>query len=127
MVVRGAPAIGVTAAYGLALAKIKGENMEEAVEKIRKTRPTAYDLFKAIDFMKSNGFDIHAAERYSQEVSGRCKKIGEYGNALKRSNFTGLKIQMRLHMQLNTFLCVSHRSKGSPPVYNCKGSCVAVC
>ena len=82
MVVRGAPAIGVTAAYGLALAKIKGENMEEAVEKIRKTRPTAYDLFKAIDFMKSNGFDIHAAERYSQEVSGRCKKIGEYGNVL---------------------------------------------
>ena len=82
MVVRGAPAIGVTAAYGLALAKIKGENMEEAVEKIGKTRPTAYDLFKAIDFMKSNGFDIHAADRYSQEVSGRCKKIGEYGNAL---------------------------------------------
>ena len=56
--------------------------MEEAVEKIRKTRPTAYDLFKAIEFMKNNGFDIHAADRYSQEVSGRCKKIGEYGNGL---------------------------------------------
>ncbi|MHB1439599.1 MAG: S-methyl-5-thioribose-1-phosphate isomerase [Cuniculiplasma sp.] len=82
MVVRGAPAIGVTAAFGLALARKNGENMEEAVEKIRSTRPTAFDLFKAIEFMKQNGFELNAAERYSQEVSGRCKKIGEYGNSL---------------------------------------------
>jgi translation initiation factor eIF-2B subunit alpha/methylthioribose-1-phosphate isomerase len=82
MVVRGAPAIGVTAAFGLALAKIKDENMVDAVEKIRATRPTAYDLFKAIEYMKKNNFELNAAERYSQEVSGRCKKIGEYGNSL---------------------------------------------
>ena len=86
MVVRGAPAIGVTAALGLAMAKKNGEDMDKAVEKIKSTRPTAYDLFKAIEFMKKNNFDLNAAERYSQEVSGRCKKIGEYGNSLIRNN-----------------------------------------
>ncbi len=86
MVVRGAPAIGVTAAFGLAMAKIKGENMEKAVELIRSTRPTAFDLFKAIEYMINNNFDLKAAERYSQEVSGRCKKIGEYGDTLIGNN-----------------------------------------
>lgn len=80
MVVRGAPAIGVTAAFGLAMAKIKGEDMGPVVEKISGTRPTAFDLFKAIAFMKENNFDLGAANRYSNEISGRCKKIGEYGN-----------------------------------------------
>lgn len=80
MVVRGAPAIGVTAAFGLAMAKAKGEDMEPVVEKLSKTRPTAFDLFKAIAYMKDNNFDLSAASRYSNEISGRCKKIGEYGN-----------------------------------------------
>ncbi len=86
MVVRGAPAIGVTAAYGLAMAKKNGEDMDKAVEKIGATRPTAYDLFKAIDYMKKNNFELSAAERYSMEVSGRCKKIGEYGNEFIKNN-----------------------------------------
>lgn len=86
MVVRGAPAIGVTAAYGLALAKIIGEDMDVAVEKLSKTRPTAFDLFKAISFMKNNSFELSAADRYSKEIIGRCKKIGEYGNELIAEN-----------------------------------------
>ncbi len=86
MVVRGAPAIGVSAAFGLAMAKIKGEDMGPVVDKISKTRPTAFDLFKAIAFMKANNFDLGAARRYSNEISGRCKKIGEYGNEFIRDN-----------------------------------------
>lgn len=82
MVVRGAPAIGVTAAYGLAMSKIQGENMEEIEKLIASTRPTAFDLFKAINFMKRENFELNAAERYANEISGRCKKIGEYGNAI---------------------------------------------
>ncbi len=82
MIVRGAPAIGVTAAYGLGMAKLKGEDIDKAVEKISKTRPTAFDLFKAIAFMKANSFDMGAAMRYANEITGRCKKIGEYGNSL---------------------------------------------
>ena len=82
MIVRGAPAIGVTAAYGLAMAKLSGEDMEKAVDKISKTRPTAFDLFKAISYMKANNFDLGAALRYSKEITGRCKKIGEIGNTI---------------------------------------------
>ena len=82
MVVRGAPAIGVTAAYGLAMANLSGEDMEKAVDKISKTRPTAFDLFKAISYMKANNFDLGAALRYSKEITGRCKKIGEIGNTI---------------------------------------------
>ncbi len=82
MVVRGAPAIGVTAAFGLAMAKLNNEDMNEAVSHISKTRPTAFDLFRAIRFMEDNNFDLGAARRYANEISGRAKKIGEYGNDL---------------------------------------------
>ncbi|KAA8922860.1 S-methyl-5-thioribose-1-phosphate isomerase [Thermoplasma sp.] len=86
MVVRGAPAIGVTAAYGLAMAKKKGENMDEAVKKIGSTRPTAYDLFKAIKYMQINDFDMNSARRYAMEISGRSRKIGEIGNQIIGQN-----------------------------------------
>ncbi|MGC8505352.1 MAG: S-methyl-5-thioribose-1-phosphate isomerase [Thermoplasmata archaeon] len=82
MVVRGAPAIGVAAAYGLAMAKENGEVMEDAVNLIRDTRPTAYDLFKAIKYMTANKYAMSSARRYATELSGRCKKIGDYGNSL---------------------------------------------
>lgn len=87
MVVRGAPAIGVTAAFGLAMAKLNDEDMKKAVDEISKTRPTAFDLFKAIKFMEDNNFDLGAANRYANEISGRCKKIGEYGNDLISDGF----------------------------------------
>ena len=82
MAVRGAPAIGVTAAYGLAMAKRNNEDMNKAVELIKSSRPTAYDLFKAIDYMSKNNFSESAARRYALEITERSKKIGEYGNEL---------------------------------------------
>ena len=86
MIVRGAPAIGVAAAYGLAMAKNAGEDMQKAIDLIGNTRPTAFDLFKAISYMKANSFDSGAARRYANEITGRCKKIGEIGNALIKQN-----------------------------------------
>ncbi len=61
MVVRGAPAIGVSAAYGIALGakNFVGTNVEDLEEELdyicdvmSKTRPTAVNLFWAIDRMK---------------------------------------------------------------------------
>jgi methylthioribose-1-phosphate isomerase len=61
MVVRGAPAIGVSAAYGVALGakQFVGTNVDDLEEEIEyigdvlaKTRPTAVNLFWAIDRMK---------------------------------------------------------------------------
>ncbi len=86
MVVRGAPAIGATAAYGMALAKMKDRDMEESAHILRDTRPTAHDLFHAIDHMLkaiNDGQDpLEAAEAYAEDITERCKKIGENGNEL---------------------------------------------
>lgn len=49
MVVRGAPAIGVAAAYGLALAAQAGDDLETARAGLAASRPTAVNLFWALD------------------------------------------------------------------------------
>ena len=62
MVVRGAPAIGITAAYGVALAARNHEKngaqgwskgLERDIEMLRKARPTAVNLAWAIDRMQA--------------------------------------------------------------------------
>ncbi len=84
MMIRGAPSIGVTAAYGIAQAAVKGADMEEAAATIRSARPTAYDLFYAVDYMLTNmGNDpIKAAEKYADTVADKCRAIGEHGAKL---------------------------------------------
>lgn len=49
MVVRGAPAIGITAAYGLALTRWSGEGRAAADRALRASRPTAVNLAAALD------------------------------------------------------------------------------
>ena len=49
MAVRGAPAIGVAAAYGLALAALHNEPKEQAAADLAASRPTAVNLFWAIE------------------------------------------------------------------------------
>jgi methylthioribose-1-phosphate isomerase len=49
MVVRGAPAIGVAAAFGLALAARNGDDLGRAADELRNARPTAVNLGWAID------------------------------------------------------------------------------
>jgi len=83
MVVRGAPAIGAAAAYGMVLGK---EKLDETANKLRKTRPTAYDLFYAIDYMegeiKKGKNPIDAANNYVEDIIKRCRNIGKNGEKL---------------------------------------------
>ena len=51
LAVRGAPAIGIAAAYGVVLAGAGGENVDEAARVLRATRPTAVNLGWALDRM----------------------------------------------------------------------------
>jgi len=53
MAVRGAPAIGVAAAYGLALAAQNGADMKAAAAELAASRPTAVNLFWAIRRIES--------------------------------------------------------------------------
>jgi len=78
MVVRGAPAIGCAAAYGMALA----EDKEKAARMLKRTRPTAHDLFYAVDYMMENEGRIEAAHRYVEGIVEKCRKIGEVGEKL---------------------------------------------
>ncbi len=86
MTVRGAPSIGAAAAYGMALAAVKGEDLQGAADTLRATRPTAYDLFYAIDHMLRSlelGDDpVEAADMYADQIIERCRLIGKYGAAL---------------------------------------------
>src|SRR5207249_1290277 len=52
MVVRGAPAIGCAAAYGVALGALADAPFDEVCAALAATRPTAVNLFWAIERMK---------------------------------------------------------------------------
>ena len=83
MVVRGAPAIGAAAAYGMVLGR---KDMKATAKKLGQTRPTAHDLFYAIDHMvrEMNGDKdaLDTANKYVEDIVERCKRIGENGEKL---------------------------------------------
>ena len=85
MVVRGAPAIGAAAAYGMILA-YREKQPEHGAHMLKSTRPTAHDLFHAVDFMLEsirNGNDpVESAENYVMRTLDACENIGRYGAAL---------------------------------------------
>lgn len=97
MVVRGAPLIGVTSAYGMYLACIEAKNqpnpddyIQTVAEKLRQTRPTAVNLSWAITEMlrainQENDIEgkiktaLQRANEIKQEDIDICYKIGQYG------------------------------------------------
>lgn len=88
MVVRGAPAIGIAAAYGMAMAHLRGEDMDAARRALQESRPTAKDLFTAVDRVHSawaSGEDpVMAARAFAAEIEAACRVIGEIGSELIR-------------------------------------------
>jgi translation initiation factor eIF-2B subunit alpha/methylthioribose-1-phosphate isomerase len=87
MIVRGAPAIGAAAVYGMVLGE---KNVDKTAEILRKTRPTAYDLFYAIDYMTKKINDgenaLDAANEYVEDIIDRCHRIGISGESLIKDN-----------------------------------------
>ncbi len=97
MVVRGAPAIGAAGAFGLALAVRNGEDPRASADLLKGTRPTAFDLFSAVDFVlaavegagSSVGSSVHcgeialkAAQHLAEASVAACERIGELGATL---------------------------------------------
>ena len=86
MTTRGAPSIGATAAYAMCMAALKGCDLVKAATDIKAARPTANDLFYAVDYMTaelSAGRDpVEASDAYAQMMVDKCTKIGEYGAEL---------------------------------------------
>ena len=73
MVVRGAPAIGVAAAWGVVLAARAGDDLDQAIEGLRASRPTAVNLSWALNRMQSSDaanapIDVGQLERLAAAI-----------------------------------------------------------
>ncbi|MCH7761130.1 S-methyl-5-thioribose-1-phosphate isomerase [candidate division TA06 bacterium] len=90
--IRGAPLLGVAGAFGVVLAASNHHSIEEAIRLLTSTRPTAVNLFKALERMRrvSNLSsrsklktrlleEALAIEREDEEL---CRRIGENGQVL---------------------------------------------
>lgn len=103
MTVRGAGSIGAAAAFGAAqvVRSASGKNFRSAWKKgfdvIRRTRPTARDLFSAVEIIEATAAScedpheaakqaLDAAEAVSQEYIAAGEKIGALGNRLIPNN-----------------------------------------
>jgi methylthioribose-1-phosphate isomerase len=95
MVIRGAPAIGVAAAMGVALGVMEGADFDTVCNTLARTRPTAVNLFWAIDRMRRlhsslNGqpreqvaaIMVEEAKQIRLEDIAICKAIGSNGASL---------------------------------------------
>ena len=81
MVVRGAPAIGIAAAYGYALAAAQGEDLAAADGVLRASRPTAVNLAWALDEMRDDPSYDRARAIHHDEVE-RCRRMAEHAAEL---------------------------------------------
>ena len=81
MVVRGAPAIGVAAGFGAVLA-LREPDPEAGLKAIRGSRPTARDLFWAVDRVVAAADPLEAAQGLARESTDACRRIGRLGAGL---------------------------------------------
>ncbi len=94
MVVRGAPAIGVTAAFGMVLAHLSGEDPAEADRLLRQSRPTAVNLFYALERMKPHWGDLEASLAEARAI---WAEVEETEQAISRHGARVLRGQVLTH------------------------------
>jgi methylthioribose-1-phosphate isomerase len=89
LAVRGAPAIGIAAAWGVVLAAQQGLPLDAVLASLRASRPTAVNLMWALDRMKgviAGGADAARLEREAQAIQDEDlaanRHMGELGAAL---------------------------------------------
>ena len=80
MVVRGAPAIGIAAAWGVVLAARSGDDLDQAIEGLRASRPTAVNLSWALNrmqsFVNSKGWvDVRELERLAAVIEAEDRAL----------------------------------------------------
>lgn len=113
--VRGAPAIGVAAAYGMAMAWRDGADLEQAARQLREARPTAVNLAWAVDRMLAAATKqedlIDAARSIHEEDRAMCEAIGQHGAKLIKPGSSLLT-----HCNAGA-LAVSHLGTATAPMY----------
>jgi methylthioribose-1-phosphate isomerase len=81
LAVRGAPAIGVAAAYAMALAAEQGADLVAAEEVLASSRPTAVNLAWALEQMRDEPTAERARRIHEDEVE-RCRRMARHAAAL---------------------------------------------
>lgn len=134
MLVRGAPLIGATAAYGLYLAAVNysGKDLrsylEEESKKLNATRPTAINLSWALkrmlahldtfgDMERSKSFLLEEANKIAEEDVENCRMIGVHGLKLieeisKKKN--GETVNILTHCNAGWLACIDWGTATSP-------------
>jgi methylthioribose-1-phosphate isomerase len=81
LAVRGAPAIGIAAAYGMALAAARGGDLDGAAATLRATRPTAVNLGWALDraLAAEDGDLLELARRIHAEQDEADRRLARLG------------------------------------------------
>ncbi len=128
MWVRGAPLIGVTAAYGMSLAikeDASDKNINIAEKKLLEARPTAVDLKWAISKVKEKIFSFKPRERFevawitsgelAEDSIKQCSKIGDFGKELILKNSPNNKsFNILTHCNAGWLACVDWGTALSP-------------
>jgi methylthioribose-1-phosphate isomerase len=133
MIVRGAPLIGATAAFGLYLAAFRSdpgrwcEDVKEAAEKLVSARPTAVNLKYAVDLMMEQVVCVasrdsmikelfHLSIRFAEDEVNRCKRIGEYGLPLIREIYerSSRQVNILTHCNAGWLACIDYGTALAP-------------
>ena len=131
MQIRGAPLIGATAAFGLYLA-YKNNNSKDSItiaaNKIKNTRPTAINLFWAVERVINN-VDLSLpskllkkklldeAIKICEEDIDSCKKIGEFGFNIFKNLSKNKKINILTHCNAGWLATVDWGTATAPIYY----------
>ena len=142
MVVRGAPLIGATAAYGLSLAMREDASnsaLEQACNALLETRPTAINLRWALDRLKHDLSQLAVAQRAARafELSAEIaeldvktnQQIGQHGLALieqlARQKTSGEPVNILTHCNAG-WLATVDWGTATAPIYLAHNAGIAV-
>ncbi len=135
MLVRGAPLIGVTAAYGLYIAALEALEQPDfdtyflnALKRLCKTRPTAVDLFHAIEKVcatvnstsiihKKPLLALEAAKILAEESIASCRMIGKWGLKIIKeiaARKKGEPVNILTHCNAGWIACIDYGTATAP-------------
>ncbi len=131
MHVRGAPLIGVTAAFGMYLASMEAnhsnfeKDMYRFADQLKATRPTAVNLAWAVDqqlsLMKKEATTnpqvfLDQAKKIKQESIERCRKIGTYGLPLIQEVYKNKQtiVNILTHCNAGWLACIDYGTATAP-------------
>jgi methylthioribose-1-phosphate isomerase len=103
LTIRGAPAIGAAGAMGVALASVRGEDVDEAARRLVATRPTAVNLAWGVQRARTAADPVAEAVRIADEDVERNRALGAHGASLINDG-----ARVMTHCNAGSLACVGY-------------------